>query len=134
MKAFRSIRDEMKDTAAFISHPYAGRARRPMERQREASEADEVPHGIEPWIEAAFEELIHAGRTGAPFVLAPCLMNDEPSTIIGFAYERGGRTHIRPLFLACQAWMMFTAQAEGNGDSDDGGGGTGVAEADRLTL
>jgi hypothetical protein len=132
MQAFRNIRAEMRESAAFISQPYVGRPRQPMERKPETPEHDdELPPGIEPWTQSAFEELIHAGRTGAPFVLMPCLMNDEPATIIGFAYERGGRTHVRPLFLACQPWMMFTAQAESSGDSETGGR---AEEAGRLTL
>jgi len=127
MKAFRSIRDEMRDTAAFISHPYDGSSAAPMRREPDEPDEEGLPAGIEPWMESAFELVTHASELGAPIVLAPCLMNGEPAAVICFAEQRGGRTHVRPLFVACQESMVFTAQAR-----DRGGGGGGIAEAEEL--
>ena len=120
MKAFQSVRSEMRDTCVEIGHPAAherdeGRIAR-VHRKRE----DDHPRPIDPWMEIAFEGLTHASETGEPYVLVPCVMNGEPAVVIAIVQEVGSKVHVMPLFLACQPWMTFASRA--TEDGDEGGG------------
>ncbi len=130
MKAFQSVRAEMRENAISITHPYAGAARKPMHREPEEPHDEEDDEGIEPWMEIAFENLTHASETGAPFALVPCTMNGDPAVIIALARPEGPRRmHVMPLFVACQPWMKFSGPAQG-GDEDEGGGADGTRSGD----
>lgn len=120
MIAFRDIKAEMRDAIAAVTAPYGGEPPPPKRITRgHAAPADDMDSPIEPWMEAAFYGLIHAAQTDDPFALVPCLMNGEPAVIIAAMRQFGRKTHATPLFLACQAWMNFSAPTE---DGEDGGG------------
>lgn len=136
MKAFQSIRAEMRENCVSMTRPGATSkpphvARRERREQREQEDGhDGSP--IEPWMEAYFEALTQASETGAPFTLVPCFMNGKPAVVIALARPQGRRIHVMPLFLACQPWMNFSGQpgeSEGDGDGDEQDRGTGRSGA-----
>jgi hypothetical protein len=123
MQAFRNVRAEMRDTCLSLTRPGGGESRATVARVARSA-TDEGPSSedhIEPWMEAAFEGLIHAAQTGDPFALVPCFMNGKPAAVIALARQAGRQTHVMPLFLACQPWMSFGGEP-GEGGEDDGGG------------
>ncbi|WP_375414985.1 hypothetical protein [uncultured Bradyrhizobium sp.] len=113
MKAFRSIRDEMREAMAASTQPTPGGTVSPMQVSRPGrrAAAEEEDDGdawrADPWMEAAFEGLTHASETGEPFALIPCTMNGNASVVIALIHRQGRQTHVMPLFLACQPWMKF---------------------------
>jgi hypothetical protein len=122
MRAFRDVKDDMRQACRSATQPAPGGTQSPMQapRPRRYAELESgEPDGsaIDPWIEGAFHGLTHASETGAPFALVSCRMNGEPATIIALARQQGRQTHVMPLFLACQPWMKFSAPAE-EGDDD----------------
>jgi hypothetical protein len=115
MNAFHLIADEMPKAAKAITAP-ATRPGRPMIRARgvsptAANPLGEAPHGpathIEPWMAAAFADLVHAAETDAPYALLSCFMNGKPAVVIAYLREDGDRSHVLPLFVAVQAGMAF---------------------------
>jgi hypothetical protein len=116
MKAFQNIRSEMRDSAAFVTNPVQGGASQPAR----ISHAD-TPQGpgtnIEPWMEHAFRALTHASQTGEPFALVSCFMNGQPAAVIAATRDDGERTHILPLFVACQAGMVIRPHPEDVGEA-----------------
>jgi hypothetical protein len=118
MKAFHSVKAEMRQACIELVSPSsaAGQpARITRGRLRDPDEDSDSP--IEPWMEAAFHGLTHASEEDAPFALVPCFMNGEPAVIIALAKSEGRRTHVMPLFLACQPWMKFSGQPEREEDA-----------------
>jgi hypothetical protein len=115
MKAFQSIRAEMREAIIATTHPgNPVTAARPMQRQQETP--DEEDGYIEPWMEIAFRALTHASQTGEPFALVSCFMNGQPAVVIAATRDEGERTHILPLFVACQPGMLIRPHPE---DVDD---------------
>jgi hypothetical protein len=123
MKAFHSIRSEMRATCSSLTDPARGQPAPPMTRGGTEDETDDIDTHIEPWMEVAFKGLTHASETDEPYALISCFMNGKPAALIAATHPEGTRTHVLPLFLAVQPWMKFSGQpGEEGGDSDDGGG------------
>jgi hypothetical protein len=123
MRAFRDIKDDMRQACRSVTQPVPGGTLSPMQTRRprryaELESGEPDGSAIDPWMEAAFDGLTHASETGDPFALVSCRMNGEPATIIALARQQGRQTHIMPLFLACQPWMKFSGPA-GEGEDDD---------------
>lgn len=138
MQAFHDIRREMRDTCLSLTRSGQPEIRPPIIRnRRDASEGGrELEDHIEPWMAAAFDGLIHASETEDPFALVPCFMNGKPAAVIALARQIGRKTHVMPLFLACQPWMRFSGQPDGDSGEDEAGGpdraaATGDAPAPR---
>jgi hypothetical protein len=118
MKAFQSVRAEMREACSGITHPATRTASAPARVVRPGPDPEAVTH-IEPWMEAAFGGLTHASETGEPFMLVSCFMNGNPAVIIAATHQRGTHTHVLPLFMAVQPGMQFTPH---EGDGEEGGG------------
>ena len=119
MKAFQSVRAEMREACLGITSPTQCAADAPARLSRPAEDEDAETH-IEPWMQFAFLSLIHASETRERFVLVSCFMNEEPAVIIAAGREDGSRMQITPLFMAVQPWMSFTPHTEDGGQ--EGGG------------
>lgn len=107
MRAFKSVRSEMRENAVSATHPYEGKGKRSTEQKRDTGADDDLGH-VEPWMATAFHGLLHARETGEPYGLISCFMNGQPAAVIGLAREVMGRTHVLPLFLAVTAGMKFS--------------------------
>jgi hypothetical protein len=118
MKAFHSVRTEMRENAMALTDP--GQPPAEVARLARGSPEGEEDSPIEWWMEGAFKGLTHASETGAPYALVPCYMNGEPAVVIALARPEGKRIHMMPLFLACQPWMNFSGKP---GDGEEEGGG-----------
>lgn len=131
MIAFHDIRADMRATCVGVTAPHPAPGMAPMTRKPERPEAErpqvEGHPYVEPWMDVAFERIIQSGVTGEPFFLIPCLMNGERACVIGIATRRDGKTHITPLFLACQPWMSFSSPPGDSGE-DEGGAVRTAAE------
>lgn len=111
MIAFRDIKLEMRDACRAVTHP-ATMAGTPA-RVARGDFGDEAPEThIEPWMAAAFAELVRAYDTNAPFALVSCFMNGKPATLIAYLSEDGNRRHVTPLFVAVQSGMVFTPHTD----------------------
>jgi hypothetical protein len=124
MKAFRDVRTEMRESCLDLARPATRKdhpARIARNKPHDREDSDEPHPHIDPWMEAAFESLIHASETGDPFALVPCFMNGKPAAIIAAVRTFGCKVHVTPLFLACQPWMQFS-EAPDEGGEEDGGG------------
>ncbi len=122
MKAFHSVRAEMREACLGLTSPVPGRPGDPAQVIRAEEEAEPDTH-IEPWMEVAFHCLTHASETGEPFALISCFMNGEPAVIIAAARSRGRRTEVTPLFMAVQPWMSFSEHPSDEGDEGGEVGG-----------
>jgi hypothetical protein len=125
MRAFQSVRSEMRDTCIEIGHPAAHERDDPRVARVHRKHAADQPRPFDAWMEVAFEGLTHASETGEPYALVPCMMNGEPAAVIAIVQEVGSKVHVLPLFLACQPWMNFS----GPGGSGEEGGGPDRAAA-----
>jgi hypothetical protein len=115
----------MRETCIDLARPvtHKAEAARIDRSKRHANEDSEERHPhIDPWMEIAFEGLIHASETGDPFALVPCFMNGKPAVIIAAMRSFGRKVHVTPLFLACQPWMNFSEAPGEGGEEEDGGG------------
>jgi hypothetical protein len=115
MKAFQNIRTEMRDSAAMVTSPAQAGAAAPARISRAGVRGRPGSH-IEPWMEIAFRGLTHASETGEPYALVSCFMNGRPAAVIAATHDDGERTHILPLFVACQPGMQIRPHPE---DVDD---------------
>lgn len=113
MKAFASVRAEMRHAASTVTHPSHGEPDTPIRiacaGQGDAD--DDGPSYIEPWMAAAFRAVTHASETDEPFALLSCFMNGKPAVIIAGMHQQGGSTHVLPLFMAVQQGMRFSEHA-----------------------
>jgi hypothetical protein len=130
MRAFHDIKHEMRETCISLTRPDTGPVDTPMQKYKGLREQAKRPHAkaspFEPWMQAAFGEITRAAETGAPIALVSCIMNGKPAVVIGVAGQQGSKTHVLPLFLACQPWMNFsqdpdTAVVLGVGDFEEAG-------------
>jgi hypothetical protein len=112
MKAFHSIRSEMRATCSSLTDPARGEPAPPMTRGGGGDDADSIDTHIEPWMEVAFKGLTHASETDEPYALISCFMNGKPAALIAATHQEGSRTHVLPLFLAVQPWMTFRGHPE----------------------
>lgn len=104
MKAFRNIREEMREAVVTATQPHAPPGNGPMRRGR----AEEEGTNIEPWMAASFAELIRAAETDAPFALISCFVNGEPSATIALTRPARNGLMVMPLFVAVTPSMAVT--------------------------
>jgi hypothetical protein len=120
MKAFQSVRAEMRESCIELTHPGAEEAEPSRHIARVGrEEMEEEDSHIDPWMEAAFYGLTHANETGESFALISCFMNGKPAAVIALTQNDGRRTHVMPLFLACQPWMNFASHAQHEAGKED---------------
>ncbi len=102
MRAIQNIRTEMRENCLSLGRPAtatqsAARITRTAHLRQQANDDSDEPHPhIDPWMEAAFEGLIHASETGDPFALVPCFMNGKPAAIIAAMRSFGRKLHVTP--------------------------------------
>jgi hypothetical protein len=122
MNAFHTIRAEMHEAAASVTHPHGQDGAAPMikaptrSRSQNAPGDDQPDTHIEPWMAQAFAGLVRAVETDEPFVLLSCFMNGRPAAVIAYIRDEGRRKYVMPLFMAVQPGMHFTPHEEDEPD------------------
>ncbi|EJW11628.1 hypothetical protein A33M_2931 [Rhodovulum sp. PH10] len=110
MKAFRNIRDEMREAVILATSLNMPPGDAPMRQARPGGghTGDEEGTNIAPWMAASFAELVRAYETDAPFALISCFVNGEPTATIALTKPEGDSLMVMPLFVAVTPSMVVT--------------------------
>jgi len=111
------VRDALRANAADVTRRPVRHRYRALCKEREREEEAAT---IEPWMAAAFGQLVRASETDASFALVTCRVNGKPSACIAITKQDGPRLWVQPLFVAVTPSITVDAHGEDVLFADDG--------------
>lgn len=113
------MRDALRANAADVTRRPVRHRYRALCKERER-EREEAAATIEPWMAAAFGQLVRASETDAPFALVTCRVNGKPSACIAITKQEADRLWVQPLFVAVTPSITVDADGEDVLFADEG--------------